>query len=55
LEVLDIDGGIVLKDALKKCDRNVRPGCMWYTVGEMRWNLIDTVTIRQAVLNGGHF
>ena len=55
MEDLDIDGRIILKDALKKCDRKVRTAYMWCTIGQMRRNLIDTVTILQAVLEGRNF
>ena len=54
MEILDIDGRIVLKDTLKKYDRKVLTGYMWQTVGKMRPNFVDTVTVHQAVLNGGN-
>jgi hypothetical protein len=55
LEDLDVDGRIILKDALKKWNRKVRTRFIWHTIGEMRRNLIDTVMILQAVLSGGNF
>jgi hypothetical protein len=51
---LDLEGRIILKDTLKKRDRKMRTGYIWHTIGEMRRNLIDTVTVIQSVLNGGN-
>jgi hypothetical protein len=55
LEDLDVDGRIILNDALKKRGKKVRTGFIWHTIGIMRRNLIDTVMFFQAVLNGGNF
>jgi len=35
LEELDIDGRIILKDAIRKSDRKVRAGYMWHTIWQM--------------------